>query len=606
MSEDYSKAKKRGDRDFRNAVLCGEYPYLRALDDEMPADAAVHAVHLGIMDIPLSQIAGTKTDARRSVFAHTFLPIAGSDTEFARKWSALYQSQSEEGLRDPVTVYEYKHRFYVQEGNKRVSVMKYLEAPSIQADVTRILTDGDDPLYEEFLQYYACTKMYEPYLSAPGDYRKLASLLGQSPEMPWDSDVIRRLRTLLYVFRRAYRETFRDNAVIAADDAFLIYLSVYDADSLRKTDSRKLAARLMRMRKEFLPQESGTAVVGEPSAAQDKPIAIRKILPFLPGERPLRIAFLYDADPQKSARIFEHELGRVILQNRLKEKVQTVRYTDCTEEALKKAAAENDVLIGVCPAQYDLFYRYAVRFPAKKFLLCSSAAGKGALRTYDIRMYEAKYLLGMLAAVCSDTHRIAYLSEMPGAGTAAKINAFALGVQMIDPAAEVVLECSDTLDPGWKEQMKKLGISVFSGTELPDFENDSPEFGIFRLDRDTAVNLAFPLIHWGNYYIQLIQSILDASWNKNDGRDVQYLWGIRAGVLDLQISGSVPYPARRLIRVMKEAMKTDLLHPFAGELHSQSRIVRDADAPAVKEEEILSMKWLNENIIGSLPDGKDA
>ena len=46
---------------------------------------------------------------------------------------------SDEGIRDPIRCCEYMGRFYVQEGNKRVSVLKSFGAPSIPAVVTRII-----------------------------------------------------------------------------------------------------------------------------------------------------------------------------------------------------------------------------------------------------------------------------------------------------------------------------------------------------------------------------------------------------------------------------------------------------------------------------------
>ena len=63
------------------------------------------------------------------MFSSGFLPIAEPTSEFAMKWSDLIDSQRAEGLRDPIVVFEYLQRFYVQEGNKRVSVSRYLACP---------------------------------------------------------------------------------------------------------------------------------------------------------------------------------------------------------------------------------------------------------------------------------------------------------------------------------------------------------------------------------------------------------------------------------------------------------------------------------------------
>ena len=40
----------------------------------------------------------------------------------------LCRAQQEEGIREPVQAFEFMNRFYVQEGNKRVSVLRYFGA----------------------------------------------------------------------------------------------------------------------------------------------------------------------------------------------------------------------------------------------------------------------------------------------------------------------------------------------------------------------------------------------------------------------------------------------------------------------------------------------
>ena len=80
---------------------------------------------------------GTSTRARTNAFAGNFMPILDWGSEFAAKWAALSDSQMEEGIREPIKVYEYMNRYYVVEGNKRVSVLKYFDAVTIPAMVTR-------------------------------------------------------------------------------------------------------------------------------------------------------------------------------------------------------------------------------------------------------------------------------------------------------------------------------------------------------------------------------------------------------------------------------------------------------------------------------------
>ena len=81
------------------------------------------------------------------------MPILRENTEFAYKWATLSQSHINEGIRDPIKAYEYMNKFYVEEGNKRVSVLKYFDAVSVPGYVTRI---ESDQLYLVFTSWKLC------------------------------------------------------------------------------------------------------------------------------------------------------------------------------------------------------------------------------------------------------------------------------------------------------------------------------------------------------------------------------------------------------------------------------------------------------------------
>ena len=75
MIEDYLEAKKLGDRAYRNALLTGQSPYLEALDDKLKEEEIQGENRLGVLEIPLEDIEGTKTTARQQAFAKNFMPI---------------------------------------------------------------------------------------------------------------------------------------------------------------------------------------------------------------------------------------------------------------------------------------------------------------------------------------------------------------------------------------------------------------------------------------------------------------------------------------------------------------------------------------------------
>ncbi|MBQ1451124.1 MAG: BMP family ABC transporter substrate-binding protein, partial [Clostridia bacterium] len=143
-TEEYVKARKLGTKEYQKALSEGHYTYLPALDDLIGSRTTMKEEKVGTKEIPLDYVVGTVTKGRQDAFARNFMPMLAPDTEFASKWISLYDYQTEEGITDAITVLEFMGKFYVIEGNKRVSVLKYLEQPTILANVTRILPEESD------------------------------------------------------------------------------------------------------------------------------------------------------------------------------------------------------------------------------------------------------------------------------------------------------------------------------------------------------------------------------------------------------------------------------------------------------------------------------
>ena len=132
--------------------------YLPVLEDIMRGVNVLGEINLGYHEIPLDQVVGTRTSARSVSFAGNFMPLLADDTEFAIKWKKVYESQLVEGIREPIKVYEYMGRYYALEGNKRISILKYVGAASIYGNVIRLLPERDEDndqisIYYEFLDY---------------------------------------------------------------------------------------------------------------------------------------------------------------------------------------------------------------------------------------------------------------------------------------------------------------------------------------------------------------------------------------------------------------------------------------------------------------------
>lgn len=118
-----------------------------------------------------------------------------------------------------------------------------------------------------------------------------------------------------------------------------------------------------------------------------------------------------------------------------------------------------------------------------------------------------------------------------------------------------------------------------------------------------------PLWHWGKFYEQLIRTIMDGTWKYDDsGSDkkaINYWWGMSAGVIDVICSNNTPIGTKRLIDLLKKNIVSQQFSPFSGILYSQDGIVQADPKRTLTPEEIITMDWLAENIIGIIPKTED-
>ncbi|MBQ6384884.1 MAG: BMP family ABC transporter substrate-binding protein [Lachnospiraceae bacterium] len=630
MSGEYLRAKKMGERAVHRAAVRGEYPYLPALDHLIAREGNLAEIPIGLCELPLRSVVGTKTGGRSSSFAGNYMPILGPETEFGTKWQILIQIQEKEGIRDAVKAYEYMWRFYVEEGNKRVSVLKYLGVPEILANVTRVMPKKtDDRLcraYYEFTDFYNVCPIYGIEFTEPGSYKVLAEAAGRDLLEPWPEDAVMGLRSAFYQFERLFLARGGGKMDITVSEAFLIYVRIYSPDSLISEPESVLAKRMERVWGEFAAAAGrGPSIEAEPEEAELRPGrsmaessvgGIRHLLknkPAYSAEHPLRIAFIHRDNHENSGWVYGHELGRNRLEDVFGGMVETAVFEDCgTDEKMRRAveaarADGDEMVITTSPALMPETLRMAVEHPEMKFLNCSVNLPRKAVRTYSGRMYEAKFLLGCLAASVAGNHKIGYREGLPVYGSISCINAFAIGAALIDPEVKVYLSWSSQKNADWRKQMYEQGISVFSGPDLIRPEESSREYGIYTYGEDgRVVNLAMPVWDWGRYYELIVRALLSGSWDAAGSarrdQSMSYWWGMSAGVIDVILSDQLSYYSKKMVGILKNALIAETLNPFDGELRSQNGIVKRADAPRLTYEEIICMDWLNDNVIGRIPE----
>ena len=610
--DDYSKAYKLGKKEYQYRMMHGMNPTLEVLDDILPTRGSFSEVPLGLVQIPIDQIAGTKTGSRSSAFAANFMPILRETTEFARKWAQLSTSHVQEGIREPVKAYEYMNKFYILEGNKRVSVMKYFDAVSIPGTVIRIIPkrteEKENKIYFEFLDFYECSKINYIWFSEVGSFSKLQKAVGKKPEEIWSEDDRLLFSSTYTRFSIEYKQQDGEDINITVGDAFLAFIMLYGYDVVCDMTTKELKNLINKNREDFklLEKEESIDLKLKPNC--EKASLLKLILPSSMTE--LKIAFIYEKTAGTSAWTYSHELGRLHLEQVFKGQIQTIYYDNVTkdtideviEDAIKKQC---NIIITTTPAFVQASVKAAIAYPTIRILNCSLNTSHRYIRTYYARMYEAKFVMGAVAGAMTENDKISYLADIPLYGTIADINAFARGAQMVNPRAKIYLDWTSKKDQDVYENIRKIGAGCISGKDMVIPEEASRFFGLYCMDGEETRNLAMPLWHWGKFYERLIRTILNGTWKYDDAstekKAINYWWGMSAGVVDVVCSKSLPEGTKQLIRMLKESVCREEFHPFSGVLYSQTDVIQSDPDRILSPEEIAAMDWLADNVIGEIP-----
>lgn len=612
MSDYYKEALKLGQRDYRACLSKGLSPCLPVLDDFLPPERASNVVDLGLVQIPTEFLVGSKSRGRVNAFAPNFMPLLADGTEFAAKWEALCKAHLTDGIRDPVTAFEYMNRFYVQEGNKRVSVLKFFSAVTVPGHVVRILPErsSETELYYEFIAFYKYSKVNFIEFTKKGSYAALQQALGKKADEVWTEDERRHFAAAYHYFSRAYNASGGGKLLSTVGDAMLSYIKVYGYPELGSDGEAEIRKKLGKMWEEVaLQQEQAPVEIKSNPSEEKKPGILSSVLPSAPAVR--KVAFVYDKTPEDSGWVYGHEQGRQHVQRIFEGKIETAAYPNAMEgdpnAVLERAIADgNKLIFTTSPRLMPASLRAAVEHPDTVVMNCSLNKGHRYIRSYYARMYEAKFILGALAGSLTESGRIGYVCDYPIYGQIAGINAFALGAQMTNPRAQVFLEWTSVKGvEGATRAITDRDIHIVSSLDTAQLiPGQQGSFGLSYLRDGQQLLLAVPVWKWGVYYEEILRRMLSKTVQaeyESSSKALNYYWGMSAGVVDLEYSQALPEGTRRLADFLKVSMRRELCNPFLTPLHKQDGTRIGEGQPALSLEQISAMDYLVENVTGGIP-----
>ena len=613
--QEYAQALRLAQKEYRELIMAGKPAHPAVLDEILPEISTESVLDVGLVDIPTERIVGTKSAGRITAFTASFRPLLEAKSEFGIKWVNLCSAHlSETGITDPILCYEYLGNFYVQEGNKRVSVLRHFDAPRIPGTVRRIMPkQSDEPrikAYYEFVDFYKSSKLYTIQFRRPGHYAKLLSFLGKKSGEVWTEEERRTFNAYYHYFLEAFQSlNVRDD--VLPEEALLLWLTVYPFQDLGQLSTAQLKKSLIALRDDMIASSLKEGAVKVQTKAEDesKSSLVSRIVSVL---EQLDVAFIYQLEPEKSVWVSGHDEGRQHIEEVFGDRIKVRTYIGAntpekTEELLEQAVADGaEVVFTTAPPMSRATLKAAVKYPKIRFLNCSVDQPYSSIRTYYGRIYESKFITGAIAGAMANDDRIGYIAAYPILGVPASINAFALGAQLTNPRAQIELRWS-CLPGNPQKEFFEDGIRVVSNRTAPTQVKQYMDFcryGTYLMD-DTGglIALGTPIWVWGKFYEFVIRSILSGGWKREKGVStaLNYWLGMDSGVIGVEYSSRLPEGVRQMAKILERGLSDSTLDPFMRRIIAQDGTIKNDGTRRLTPDELLRMDWLCENVVGQIP-----
>ncbi len=247
------------------------------------------------------------------------------------------------------------------------------------------------------------------------------------------------------------------------------------------------------------------------------------------------------------------------------------------------------------------------QYPDIEFYANSSDITADNLSSYFGRMYQVRYLAGIVAGMQSATGSIGYVAAMPNSEVNRGINAFTLGVRSVAPDAVVNVRWTDTWDDEDTEAAATQKLIDECGVDVITYHQNQHSVartadaaGVMSIGYNTAAQglsdkfLTAAVWNWDSVYYEIIREFVQGE----AGKGHRHWLGIDRGVAELsEYSPIVTEDTRAAV----EAARADILagrDVFTGEIYDNNGTLRCGEGERMADDTLFSdFDWYVDGVV---------
>ena len=248
------------------------------------------------------------------------------------------------------------------------------------------------------------------------------------------------------------------------------------------------------------------------------------------------------------------------------------------------------------------------KYPDTYFLHASGLDSGANLCSFYGRMYQYRYLCGIIAGTQTKTGRIGYVAAFPTSEVNRGLNAFTLGVRSVAPEAQVFVSFSNS----WKDSerdraaaerlINECGIDVLSQhTDTLAPLEAAEHHGVLTIGCNYDNSDMFPdtyiaacVWHWDGFYREQLLACMQGRF-----RGVHIWKDSESGIMELVVpahsAGSAAYDEP--LKAAREKFASRTFDVFYGPVSDSSGTLRIAAGESMSDESMLKkFDWYTEGV----------
>ncbi|WP_294623422.1 BMP family ABC transporter substrate-binding protein [uncultured Roseovarius sp.] len=331
-----------------------------------------------------------------------------------------------------------------------------------------------------------------------------------------------------------------------------------------------------------------------------------------------KVGFIYVGPVGDGGWTYEHDQGRLAVEEHFGDKVETVFQESVKEGPEAERAIRNMALDGA-----DLIFTtsfgfmeptlaVAKQFPDVKFEHATGFKTLPNVSTYSARFYEGRAVQGHIAGKMTESNIIGYIASYPIPEVIRGINSAYIHAKKVNPDVEFKIIWAYTwFDPAKEADAATALIEQGADVILQHTDSTAPQAAAekaggvitFGQASDMAEYAPLPRVSsiiddWAPYYIARTQAVMDGTWES------QQIWhGIDEGMVKIgEITDAVPADVKAEALALKEAMAKGEYHPFTGPLKKQDGSDWLAEGETADDGTLLGMDFYVEGLTGEIPN----